>query len=998
MEGEEKPAPGARISRPSLRVSHGATARAALTSFEAAGGNLEVPQMREVVAAVGEHAPALLPLCLADVTLLEDVLSRPLQRSDSEESMRARLLAATAGMGDGPAVKSALRRYRHRGVVRIAMREVMRFADVDQTAREMSSLASACTEAALRAALRSAEERFGLPLDAGGRVVPIVVLGMGKLGGHELNLGSDIDICFFYDTDDAAVPGSDLTAHELYSKVAVRCARILADVTEDGFCFRVDLRLRPEGSRGAIVNSLASAERYYESFGRTWERAALLRARPVAGDLAFGGELLTALRPFVYRRRVDPAIAKEMAALVERSRRDLAVDLERDIKLGVGGIREAEFFVQALQLIWGGQHPDLQDPSTTHALRKLRAAGLVGHQEAMDLGADWALLRRVEHRIHMWASYQTHQLPPIGPERDRFGRSLGFADGAALTRAIEAARRRVAALFRSLSEETSEEVDPAIERLLELTASLTTSSDELTAAVERALPVADPVAAATHLRRLAKGTHGPLSHAGQERTPGLGSLLLAEVRQAAHPDSALAFLADLFAHLGGEWSYDKLFAAEPMLARRLIGLFGASTTISAALIGHPETLDALLVLPPGTPTEEEIEDAHAEPSLAGPGIDPERFVAALRVVKRDFTVRIGFAYVAGDCGSDEFHARLTALADAQVRAALRYARRDAEEKYGRPVPAGDASLPADLAVIAMGKYGSEELGFGSDLDLLFVYGADGQTDGGASGVPMTHAEYFARIAQRMLRLLSQPDSEGPGYETDTRLRPNGSQGALVVSLPSLVQYHLTKAAPWERQALLRARVVASHPLLAERVRDVTMRLAYETDSVPAEDLARVRARMQLELAHERPDRFHAKHGYGALTDVEFIVQYLQMAHGEDSRVRERNTRRALAALRASGYLDEPDADALDEALRFFRRIEQSLKLLDEKRDASLVRGGPIADRVARRLRIRDRDGVPATEVLFEGWMRRATEVRAIFERLIAKVDAPPPWTGEVAEA
>ncbi|MBC7172789.1 MAG: bifunctional [glutamate--ammonia ligase]-adenylyl-L-tyrosine phosphorylase/[glutamate--ammonia-ligase] adenylyltransferase, partial [Polyangiaceae bacterium] len=411
---------------------------------------------------------------------------------------------------------------------------------------------------------------------------------------------------------------------------------------------------------------------------------------------------------------------------------------------------------------------------------------------------------------------------------------------------------------------------------------------------------------------------GPLSRAGQERTPELGPLLLEEVKQAAHPDSALGFLADLFAHLGGEWSYDKLLAAEPMLARRIVGLFGASTTISAALVGHPETLDALLAFPPGTPTPEEIEQAHARPtSLAEARGEPEAFVAALRLAKRELTVRIGFAYVSGDCSSDEFHGRLTALADAQVQAALLYARREAEEKYGGP------ELQADLAVVAMGKYGGEELGFGSDLDLLFIYDSDGQTDGGASGEPMTHAEYFARIAQRALRLLSQPDSEGPGYETDTRLRPNGSKGALVVSLASLVRYHLKKSAPWERQALVRARVVAGDAELSARVREVVTRLAYETEPVPPEELARVRARMQHELAHERPDRFHAKLGYGTLTDVEFIVQYLQMVHGDDPRVRERNTRRALDALRATGHLSEADADALDDALRFFRRIEQS---------------------------------------------------------------------------
>jgi glutamate-ammonia-ligase adenylyltransferase len=219
-----------------------------------------------------------------------------------------------------------------------------------------------------------------------------------------------------------------------------------------------------------------------------------------------------------------------------------------------------------------------------------------------------------------------------------------------------------------------------------------------------------------------------------------------------------------------------------------------------------------------------------------------------------------------------------------------------------------------------------------------------------------------------------------------------------MSLPSFVQYHAKKSAPWERQSLLRARPVTGDPALAERVMAAMAKLAYETEPVPPAELARLRARMQLELAHERPDRYHAKLGYGALTDVEFIVQYLQMVHGRDPSVRERSTRKALTALGAAGYLAEADAEALDDALRFFRSLEQSLKLLDERRDASLAIGGPIADRVARRMRIRDRDGLPPTEVLAAGWIRRATEVRGIFERLVAKVDAPPPWPVDSADA
>ena len=991
---------------PTLRAVVTEAGARGVASFAEAGGDISDDDVRGLVAALAEHAPALLPLAVADPTLPRDVLDRPLSRGDSDALIREMFHAATRGLHDGPELARVLRRLRHRIMVRIAMREVLRLADVDQSSAELSSLASAAIDAALRCATADAFARFGTPRAEDGRAVSMTVLGMGKLGGSELNPGSDVDLMFFYGTDDATVVppagahtddgqgrDDDLTPHGLFARIARRTTRLLADVTEDGFCFRVDLRLRPEGSGGPIVNSLESAERYYASFGRPWERAALLRARPIAGDIALGERLLRTLRPFVFRREVDPRIADEMTQMVVRSRRELHADPKLDIKLGRGGIREAEFFVQTLQLIWGGQHPELQVTSTPEALRRLRVAGLISHRDSAALGANWALLRRIEHRIHFKTGYQTHDLPRPGPERERFARSLGFADASEFDRHLGAARRHVATLFDSLTDGAREEPDAndALDALIDRVSD-GAAPDELADDVAAALAVQDSLEAASYLTRLARHAYSPLGPVGRQRAPRLASILLDAVRDAGHPDSALRFLAEFFTRVGREWSYDRLLESEPHVARRLVMLFGSSATLSRSLVGHPEAIDEVLTVHGRLPSVDEIRAAHDLPELAvDPLADIEQTVATLRRIRRELTLRIGLAYVAGEAPIEVAQARLSALADAQIERAYRYAEREQTQRFGRPsAPEGGGSR-ASMVVVGMGKLGGRELGFTSDLDLMFVFSAEGETEAHGEQRSITHGELFARIAQRTMRLLSQHDEAGRGYEVDTRLRPSGSKGMLVVSVEGFERYHQRHAAAWERQALLRARVVAGDALLAGQFTALAAHIAYDAPAEPGEQLANMRRRIEEELAREQVDRHHPKVGYGALVDVEFITQYLQMVHGADHAVRHRNTLDALRALRERGYLGARDAEALEEAYLFFREVEQSLALLDEAGQASLLFPGPRADAVARRLRIRERDGHAPGRVLRDVWRREATEVREIFERIVAPVGIEAPW-------
>ncbi|NOY93734.1 MAG: hypothetical protein GXP55_21320, partial [Deltaproteobacteria bacterium] len=486
--------------------------RGALDSYAQAGGEFTLPGVKAALVALAEQAKGLLPLALGDPALLPDVLRSGLETPRRRGDATRELWALADRLGDGPELNRGLRRFRHRGVVRIALREVEGLADVGETSAEMADLASDCIEGALRGARRWARERHGRVLDTAGLEVPFVVLGMGKLGGRELNVGSDIDICFFYGTDEAQCEGGEISPHQLFAKLAARTARALGDVTEDGFCFRVDLRLRPEGSQGALANSFASAERYYESFGRTWERAAMLRARPVAGDLELGEDLLSALTSFVYHRAVEPRVAQEMAEMLERSRRELSE--KDDVKLGPGGIREAEWVVQTLQLLWGGQHPELRVPGTALAIRRLAAAGLLPAGAAETLEADWAFLRALEHRIQVRAGYATHALPRQPEELEALARSLGQSSAEALRASLSAVCERVGKLFAEICGERQDGAGVAFDELADAVAR-GESEESLEPRVAQLFGLEDATEATVHLRRLGMRASAPLGPAGR---------------------------------------------------------------------------------------------------------------------------------------------------------------------------------------------------------------------------------------------------------------------------------------------------------------------------------------------------------------------------------------------------------------------------------------------------------------------------------------------------
>ncbi len=890
-------------------------------------------------------------------------------------------LAPLAALSD-EAFRAALRQLAARHRARLALRELlppsMGGAGIEQSAADISELAEATIAAALAEAERAVFARTGvprLPDESAGR---LTVLGMGKLGGRELNCGSDVDLVCFYDSDEAeARHGERVTsAHEVWTRVVKRMSHNLEDVSEHGFVWRVDHRLRPEGARGPLVNSLAAAERYYEAFGRLWERAALLRARPVAGDIALGHAVLELLAPFVWTRRVEPHIAVQMFELVRRAREELSPAPERDLKLGPGGIREAEFFVQALQLIWGGREPRIRRRATIDAVMALRAAGYVNEREADDLASAYAALRRAEHAVQWSTGVQTHSLPREPRALDRLARALGFDDSAALSDDLSHHTRRVGELLESLLPEGKAPASPWTEALLALDRG--NHPAFAAALLEAGMPLDDNDQLARDLFEMARlHPDSPLGARTRERWRHLPETVLGAVAGAADPPQAAHLLRSFAARVHPPAVYTRMLADDPAAITRLVTVLGGSVFVGQAVATRPELMD-LVLFERSVPTPGEAYDdvlgARAALDAGDTAGEPvEQLVGALRRVQRQHITQIALADLADEIDPRQVSLVLSKLADGTLEVAARFA-----------MGALDAPVRG-LSVIAMGSLGGRAIGYGSDLDVIFLY------DPAASGDDDPVA-YFTKRARQVIRLIEMPHFEGPGYQLDTRLRPSGSQGLLVASLDAFARYHgvardgvqAQRAATWERLALLRARAAAGDPALGAEAIRIAELAAYQGDTrigALAADVHRLRVRMERELARERPGRFDLKLGRGGLVDVEFCVQLLQLEHGADPRVRTPDTREALDALAAIGALAPAHRQALSEGYDFLRRLEQRIRVLHGDGSHLLEERAAGLTPLARRMGIRHRQ--PA-ERLLDSYRRITGRVRRAYEEIVVR--------------
>jgi glutamate-ammonia-ligase adenylyltransferase len=722
---------------------------------------------------------------------------------------------------------------------------------------------------------------------------------------------------------------------------------------------------------------MAAAERYYETWGRLWERAALLRARPIATAGAFGAQLMRELVvPFVFRREVDPSIATLLAELIQRSRAEIGGNPELDLKHGPGGIREAEFFAQSLQLIWGGREPSLHVQGTLAALFRLRSRGLATDREVRVIAGAYRLLRRVEHRIQWMTGVQTHLLPEAGSDLDRLARSLEYAGGAELVKELTLRRNGVEELFRSLAPEAPR----PLPRHHALLVQLEQRDAALADSTERAFGSAE---VAEHLRALGRRPDALLGSLTRERHPDLADAVLDALSESPDPEQSARFLRSFLGRFSTPAPYVKLLVENPTALPRLVWVFGASVFVGEASVRRPELADVMLfghdTVPDARTAVATELGAITDSASDDPYDRQERLIQALRRAKHRVMVEVAVADLAGVIDTREATRTLSTLADETLERVVSF------------VVTGDSSgQTRGLCVLAVGKLGGCEIGYGSDLDILFIYDPDAAPDGVDPG------EHFVRAAQRVIRLISEPHAAGAGYELDTRLRPSGSHGMLVTSLASFSRYHgsqkseavaggpsvQSSGAAWERQALIRARACAGDRALATRAIAVATQAAYEGGAPPADEVQHLRTRMEQELARERPGRYDLKTGRGGLLDIEFATQWLQMKHGRDPRIRTPDTSQALEALAACGYLDRRDFETFREAYSFLRRLEQRIHVLHATSATGIDARAPGLTQLARRLGMHDTPQRTGTEELLDRYRDVTEAVRGSYERVL----------------
>jgi len=877
--------------------------------------------------------------CVTQPELLPDLIQcGDLYCVYASGELRRRVQATVTGCADEASLKTVLRKLRQREMVRIAWRDLAGWANLEETVTTLSALADACLEEALAKLYEWACARDGVPkVEAGGETAKFVVLGMGKLGGEELNFSSDIDLIFCY-SEEGETDKRGLSNHEFFVRLGQRLNQALNEQTSDGFVFRVDMRLRPNGASGPLALSFDAMEQYYQAHGRMWERYAFIKARVVAGDPAAGAEILQSLRPFVFRKYLDYTAVEEIRSLKASIHRELLrKGIESNIKLGPGGIREVEFIGQAFQLIRGGRDLRFQERRILPVLAYLADEGDLTPQAVSDLSNAYEFLRNTEHRLQMINDQQTQVLPTNDLDRLRVAVGMGFADWPSFHSVLTRHMQRVHEHFNSVFAAPQGEAPAADEQGLH---ALWSGTLDETAAREvlQAAGFADAGTTLDLLKGLrAGGAYSALSANGRERLDKLMPLLLGAAGLTPQPQTTLARLVAFVEAIGRRSVYLALLVENPLALSQLVKLCSASEWIARYLNQHPILLDELMdAVSLYAPLTREALAAELQSRLARlPVDDLEAQMEALREFRNGHVLRVAAADVGPGLTPDEIGRHLGHIAEVIVAQALTLAHDDLVLKHGRPtLEQGGNTINPGFAVIAYGKLGSLELGYTSDLDMIFLHGAEqegGVTDGAR---PIANEVFFARLGQRLIHILTARTGGGILYEVDTRLRPSGRSGMLVTNPAAFREYQDSHAWAWEHQALIRARPVAGDAALArvfEEIRATTLCRERDPETLRTE-VAAMRARMHAAQAPHDPGEINLKHDPGGMIDVEFMVQYavLRWAHDHPELIRHRGNIPLLEALEARGLLNAAQAGLLRDAYHRYLGVEQRLKLMERR--------------------------------------------------------------------
>ncbi len=799
-----------------------------------------------------------------------------------------------------------LRRYRTAASTRLIWRDLTGQDDVPATLAGATRLAEECLQLALSALEQEFTGRHGVVRAADGSAQQLVVFGLGKLGGGELNFSSDVDLVYAYPQGGESDGARPLAAEEYFARLGQRLARLLDDTTVDGFSHRVDLRLRPFGNAGRVALSFAGMDQYFQREGRDWERYAWLKARAVAGDIAAGEAWLQTLRPFVYRRYLDftalDGLREMKAAITAEVARKDRLD---DIKRGPGGIREIEFLAQALQLIRGGREPALRERRLLPALRALVEGGQMAASDGEDLIQAYRFLRRVENRLQMLRDAQTHCLPNDTLDRTRIALGLGHASWDALLATLEQQRARVGVEFDALLAPRRGQAAPdalsSYWRVLPGGGSAEVLADA---------GFTDANGADQSLREFAQSLGvKSLSDSARARLDRVLPALLHAATRSPQPDAALRRVLGLLQAILRRTSYLALLDEQPSALNRLVNVLARSALLSERLVAFPLLLDELLDTRVAGPMPD-AQEMRAACASALSIDDPEAALRELNEVRLALSFRMALAFHDGRQRAVDCTHQLALLADAVVVTVLQMAHADMLQAHGE-VPGGR------FAIIGYGSLGGVELGFGSDLDLVFLYDSPAGVDGSDGRRPLESGRWFARLAQKVMALLGAVTAAGRLYDIDVRLRPDGGKGALVSSLASYTEYQRERAWTWEHQALVRARGIAGDATLLadfEQVRTATLSRARDPETLFG-DVLKMRGRMRAELDRSDAARLDLKQGAGGLVDLEFVLQtgVLSQAQHAPALCEPRETPFLITALAKAGWLPAQTAAALHDA-------------------------------------------------------------------------------------
>ncbi len=846
----------------------------------------------------------------------------------------ARLDAALEQEGDRRAI---LRRFRNRFMLHVIWREVFALADLDETLASLSDLADRMLDVATRLAEEALEPRFGHVRTPQGRRVPLVILGMGKLGGRELNLSSDIDLIFLYPEDGTTDGRKTVSAQEYFGRLSREVIALLDETTADGFVFRIDTRLRPFGESGPPVVSFTALESYLLQHGRDWERYAYVKARivgPHPGDDVATDLYRNLVIPFVYRRYIDYGVfqsLREMHAMIAAEVRKR--ELRDNVKLGPGGIREAEFVVQSLQLVRGGSEPALQSRELQAVLPRLVSARGLDAEGAEQLRLAYRFLRRTENFIQAIRDQQTHDLPEDEVDRQRLCLAMGYESWESLCADLQAHRDAVATQFEQVAFREQGDESP-FRAQVEQAWKSRSDVDAWTALLEDG-EVSDAEAVARLLVTFSgdRATQR-IDASSRDRLQRFMPLLLEHVAASDRPALALERTLIIVESILRRSAYLSLLNENPSALQRLVDLCGRSHYIAEQISRFPVLLDELL--DPRLYTEAVTRadlSRELEERLGSDRGDPESRMRAIGQFQRATMFRIAVADFNGRLPIMKVSDGLTWLAETVLEEALRVAWLDLAARHGVPrYEVEGVSSEAGFGIIGYGKLGGLELSYGSDLDIVFLHDSCGSKQMTDGDKPLDNGLFFGRLVRRLMHFLTTQTGSGELYEIDTRLRPDGRRGLLVSSTDAFERYQEENAWTWEHQALLRARAVAGSAGIAdefERIRRETLMNRVRRDTL-RDDVVTMRQRMRKKLDRSDAEYFDLKHGRGGIGDIEFLVQYLvldQAAEHPDVVFYSDNIRQ-LDALTATGCLDKDSGDALQDAYRDYRLRQHHLVLDD----------------------------------------------------------------------